>query len=61
LSKEKADKEYELINKEINNSILIDGMGLNSNYEKEQLILTKRAKRNKIFYKEILALSKSVP
>ncbi|RHZ35384.1 ATP-binding cassette domain-containing protein [endosymbiont GvMRE of Glomus versiforme] len=61
LSKEKVDKEYELINKEINNSVLIDGMGLKSKYEKEQLILTRRTKRSKFFYKKILVLSKSVP
>lgn len=61
LSKEKVDKEYELINKEINNSVLIDGMGLNSIYEQKQLILTRKAKRKKISYKKTLLLGKSIP
>lgn len=49
LSKKKVDKEYELINKEINNSVLIEGMGLSSNYEQEQLLLTRRSKKKKNF------------
>lgn len=61
ISKEEATNEYGLINKEINNSILIDGMGLNSHYENAQQNLTSEAAKKETFYRSITWLGKIIP
>ncbi|WP_216361618.1 ATP-binding cassette domain-containing protein [endosymbiont GvMRE of Glomus versiforme] len=53
ISKKEVSKEYGLINKEINNSVLIESSGLNSQYEKDQQILTKKSQKKKVYFSGI--------
>ena len=61
LSKEKTTTEYGLINKEINNSILIDGTGANFRYENLQQNLTRKAAEKESFYRSRVWLGKIIP
>jgi len=61
LSKEETTKEYGLINREINSSILVDSCGLNMRYENAQQDLMKRSESKKSFYRSMSRLGKIIP
>jgi hypothetical protein len=61
LSKRATTDEYSLVNKEINNSILVDAMGLKSHYQNSQQNLTKNAAGKSFLYKKMLQWGKIIP
>ena len=60
-AKHEISIEHKKINQEINNSVLIDSMGLSAEWEKEQQKLTQKSNQTKISTKRKTNLEKSIP
>ncbi|CAG8846984.1 316_t:CDS:1, partial [Racocetra persica] len=54
LSKRAVSQEYGLINQEIENSVLVDSMGVGGQAELEQRIMTRQSRKQKMFFKRKL-------
>ena len=60
--KDERTKHYSLlVNEEINKGNLIEGMGLSSQYEKQENHLRQKNEKSKLSFSRFLALGKSLP
>jgi len=60
-TKLKISHEHKKINQEINNSVLINSMGLSTEWEKKQQDLTQRSQEAQIVTKQKTGLEKDIP
>ena len=60
-TKHEISIEHKKINQEINNSVLINSMGLNAEWEKKQRKLTQKSNQAKVSTKRKTNLEKSIP
>src|SRR3954447_16994980 len=60
--KDERTKHYSsLINEEINKGNLIEGMGLSSQYERQESYLRQKNEKSKLSFNRFLALGRSLP
>ncbi|CAI2162028.1 2937_t:CDS:2 [Funneliformis geosporum] len=60
-NKETVAREHVFINREIDNMVLVNSMGLRTDYEKEQQTLTEKSNLAKISTKKIVNLELTIP